>query len=101
MPVSLFLYFLYISSLSTELFFKNSLYSRFFFLHACFKEIVIHGLSGIFLTSFCLVIVIGQVELYMFFNFVVNVSYISFTSSLGSISFQFVSLSLFIITFML
>ena len=70
MPVSLFLYFLYLSSVATDLFFKNCLYSRFFFLHACFKECVIHGLSGIFLTSFCLVRVTGQVELYMFFNFV-------------------------------
>ena len=76
MPVSLFLYLLYLSSLAIDLFFKNCLYSRFFFLHACFKECVIHGLSGIFLTSFCLVRVTGQVELYMFFNVVVNVSYI-------------------------
>ena len=76
MPVSLFLYLLYLSSLATDLFFKNCLYSRFFFLHACFKELVIHGLSGIFLTSFCLVTVTGQVVLYMFLNFAVNVSYI-------------------------
>ena len=44
MPASLFLYFLYFSSLVMDLFFKNCLYSRFFFLQACFNELVIHGL---------------------------------------------------------
>ena len=50
MLVSLFLYFFYFSSLVIDLFFKNCLYSRFFFLQTCFNELVIHGLSGCLLT---------------------------------------------------
>ena len=71
MPASLFLYFLYFYSLVMDLFFKNCLYSRFFFLQACFNELVIHGLSGRLLTIFCLTI--GHVVLYIFVNFSVNV----------------------------
>ena len=91
-PVSLFLYLLYLSSQVTDLFFKNCLYSRFFFLHACFKELVIHGLSGIFLTSFCLVTVTGQVVLYMFFDFAINVSYIYIFTSQNFIPVSFFKL---------
>ena len=91
MPVSLFLYFLYFSSLVIDLFLKNCPYSRFFFLQACFNELVIHGLSGRLLMIFCLTI--GHVVLYIFVNFSVNVLYITLTSSLFSILFHLVSLS--------
>ena len=42
--VNLFVYVLYLSSLCLDLDFRKYLYSKFFFLHAFFTPLVIHGL---------------------------------------------------------